>query len=98
MNQTINQCLRSQDDINSEILRKIPTGVNFGDMPMGPYPSEQDLMSQLQRWAHDATVDGGAFNILEKARGLEPPTKKKGLRRLVSCDRAGEYSSKSRMV
>jgi hypothetical protein len=49
MDETINQFLRSQDDINSEILKKIPTGVNFGAMPMGPCPSEQELIIQLQR-------------------------------------------------
>jgi len=89
---TVSTSVRSSTVINES---RNKCGYSFGCMPIGPFVSERELLKALDEWAEDTHTDGGGFIILKTRSGLIHPTKTKGARRLLTCDRAGEHKEKA---
>ena len=81
--------LRSVEAVQEERDKDFP-GVDFGGMPMGPFPSEEGLMDAIQCWAHNNKSDGGGFHLALKSCTLVTQGKRKGATRLIHCDHFGE--------
>ena len=58
-------------------------------MPHGPYPTFEQLFIELDKWAKDLSIGGGAFSLIKDAR--HPATTCRGATQLIRCSCAGCY-------
>jgi hypothetical protein len=87
--ETTTLTLRSAEAVQKERDKHNPD-VDFGGMPMGPFPTEELLMDAIQIWAHNKKSDNGSFHLALRSCTLVPQGKTKGASRLIRCDHYGE--------
>lgn len=89
--------IRTPEEVQQERDR-LMAGLDFGGMPMGPYPSELEIVAAIKKWAANTSIDGGGFALAAKNKQLVPASKQRGERRLLLCDRSGVYNPRGQNI
>ena len=72
-------------------------GLDFPDgMPLGPFPSFQQLYDEINKWAKDSSTVGGSFTV--KKNTTNPPTKFRGPSQKILCTRGGSTREKKVVI
>ncbi len=79
--------LRNKEAVIKNRVRALH-GLEFPDgMPMGPFPSFQELYKEINKWAKDPSTVGGSFTV--KKDSTNPTTKYRGPSQKIICSRGG---------
>lgn len=67
---------------------KVMHGLDFPHgMPLGPFPSFQELYEKINKWAKDPSTVGGSFTVKKDSTNL--PSKFRGPSQKIICSRGG---------